>query len=93
VIWKIAALPWLDRLNDAIAAAQEDTLAILLLHQRQTVTVTGQSQISLNELVLRQSDVGCQLPDFIIGQTHLSRPPTTGRATVAFVEDGHGSES
>jgi hypothetical protein len=88
VIGKTSALTGFDRLNDTIAAAQEDALAILLLHQRQTATVPSQSQVFLDELVPRQSDVGRQLPDFAIGQTHLSRPPTTGRATLAFVGVG-----
>jgi hypothetical protein len=52
-IWKIATLPGFDRLNDTIAIAQEDALAIPLLHQRQTATIPGQSQVSLNEFVPR----------------------------------------
>jgi hypothetical protein len=49
--------------------------------------IPGQSQVLLDEFVHGQSEVRRQLPDFIIGQPHLSRPPTTGRATLAFAGD------
>ena len=88
---KVAALLRLDGLHRAVVALKEDALAILLVLQRQTEPGAIEPRELLDELVLAQPLELRQPRDLGVSQTHLTRPPTTGGATLTFVEDGHSN--
>lgn len=88
-IWKLAALLRLDGLDGAAFAFQKNTRAVWLLHEREALPINAQPGELLDEIGFAQAFERREPRDLCFGQTHLPRPPTTGRATLAFEEDGH----
>lgn len=86
---KIAALLRLHRLDRTIVAVEKNAFAARLLLQRQTGAVRSQPRELLDELELAHPPERRQPRDFRVAQPHLSRPPATGGAALAFVEDRH----
>lgn len=86
---KFPALLRLDRLHRAIVAIEEDAFAVWLVEQGQAVAIPGETGEALDELKLAQPAKGCEPGDLSIGQAHLSRPATAGRATLALEKDRH----
>jgi hypothetical protein len=89
-IRKFLALLRLDGLDGATFAFQKNARAIRLFLKRQSASVVTQPGELLDKIGFAQALEGREPLDFRVGQTHLSRPATTGRATLAFEEDGHG---
>lgn len=90
-IRKIAALLRLDRLHRAIVAFEENAFAGGLVFQRQPVPALIQARELLNEIELAHFFECRESGNFLPGQPHLSRPPATGRAALAFKKNRHGN--
>ena len=91
-IGKLAALLRLDGLDRAIVAFQKNTGAVRLLPQGQPATIPAQPGELLDEFVFADA-LECGEPrDFLIRQTHLPRPATASRATLAFQKNGHAGK-
>lgn len=86
---KFAALLRLDGLDGAAFAFQKNARAIRLFLQCQPTPVMAQPGELLNEVGFAQALEHCESRDFRFRQTHLPRPATTGRTTLAFEKDGH----
>jgi len=91
-IWKLAALPRFHRLDGAIVAFEKNALAICLFKQGQSQAIRAQPRELLNEFELAHLFECGEPRDFRLGQTHLSRPAATSRATFAFIKDRHAKE-
>ena len=88
-IWKIAALLRFHRLHRAIFTLKKNALAVGFFHQRQTAAVVAQSRELLDETVFAHALERGQLGDFLIRQTHLSRPAAAGGAMLTFQKNRH----
>jgi len=88
-IREIAALPRLDRLDRAIDPFQEDAFAIGFLREREPLPVLPQTRELRNERALTHALERRHPADFGIGNSHLTWPPATSRAPLAFVKDRH----
>jgi hypothetical protein len=86
---KIAALLGLDRLHGTIVALEKNTFAVWFFHQRQSKAVVSQAGELLNKIMLVHLLERSEARDFLIVQSHLAWPTTTGRATFAFVKNRH----
>jgi hypothetical protein len=91
-IRKIAALLRLHRLNRAVVASEENALPVGLVPQGQSAPVCAQPRVSLDEFVLAELEEGGEARDGLIIQPHLSGPPATGGAALAFVENRHAGK-
>ncbi len=89
-VWKIAALLRLHGLRGAIVAGQENAAAIGFFQQRQAAPVLSQSRKILDEFTFAHALERGEPGDFLIRQTHLSRPAAAGGASPAFVKIGMG---
>jgi len=49
-----------------------------------------QSREALNEVMLAQFIERSEPRDFLVRQSHLTRPTAAGRTAFAIVKDGHG---
>lgn len=88
-VGEVAALLGFYRLDGAVAPIQKNAFAPGLVIQSQTGPVRGQASELLNEIGFTDTlEVG-QTRNFRVGQAYLTRPLATGRAALAFVEDGH----
>ena len=87
---KIAALLRLDGLHGAIVAFQKNAAAVRFFQQGQSAAIPTQPRELLDEIGFAHAFERREPRDFFIRQTHLSWPATTGRAALAFVENGHG---
>ena len=88
-VGKLTTLLRLDGLHSTAMALQENTLAIGFVHQRKPLSVGTQAGEILDKLVLAQPQEPGEAADLGLGKTDLSRPPTTGGATLAFVVERH----
>ena len=75
------------RLDGAVAAHQKNTDTIRLFLKCKPAPVNPQPQELLDEIVFVQPFECRDARDLGVGQPDLTRPATTGRATLAFVED------
>jgi hypothetical protein len=89
-VGEVATLLWLDRLDAAILAIEEDAFAIGFVEQREAAAVGGQAGELLDEICFRHLKVTGETRDLGGLQPDLSRPAATGRAALAFMKDGHG---
>lgn len=87
---EIPALLRFNWLNRAIVAGEENAFAVGLIHHRQPAAIARQSGVLLNECVLGDVEVCGHAGDFAVLEAHLTWPPATGGAALAFVEDRHG---
>lgn len=87
---KLAALLRLHRLHGAVLAFEKNARAVGLFLQRKAATVSTQPGVALDEIGFAQALERREPRDFRTVQQHLSRPATTGRAALAFEENGHG---
>jgi len=92
-IREVAALLGLHRLDGAIIADQELTFAIRLFKQRQTFAIRTHPRMAFDELRFAHVEVRRNLRNLGIGQPYLSRPATTRRAPLTFVENRHAGIS
>lgn len=88
-VWKVAALLRLHGLNRAVFAIEKDTFAVGLILQRQSLTIMAQLQKLLNKIELAHLLERGEPGNFLLGQTHLTRPAATGRATLTFIKNRH----
>lgn len=88
-IRKITALLRLHGLHGTVVAFEKNALTIGLLRQRKAAAILPQSCVTLNELVLRDQLQICHPGNLAVAKTYLARPPTTGGASLTFMEDWH----
>lgn len=91
-IGKLAALLRFDRLDRAIVAFQKNTGAVRLFPQRQPAAIPTQPGELLDEIGFAQALECSDSGNFFVCQSHLPRPPTAGRATLTFQENGHAEK-
>ena len=91
-IRKVPALLGFYGLHRAIATLQELALAVGLLDQRKPAAIARQPGKALDELAFGQGHEVGQSPNLLVAHTDVARPPATGGATLAFVEDRHEPE-
>jgi hypothetical protein len=88
-VWKIPALLWLYWLHRTVPALEKNTFAIRLVLQGKALAIPAQVKKRLDEIKLTQTLKSREARDFLIGQTHLSRPPAAGSTTFALVKNWH----
>ena len=88
-IRKIPALLWFDRLHGAVFAVEENAFSIRLVRKGKSPPILGQPGELLDKFWLCHSLAGRQPGDFRLGQTHLPRPATAGRATLTLQKNWH----
>lgn len=89
---KVPTLLGFYGLHRAIATLQELALAVGLLDQRKPAAIARQPGEALDELAFGQGHEVGQSPNLLVAHTDVARPPATGGATLAFVEDRHEPE-
>jgi hypothetical protein len=87
---KISALLRFYGVHDAIIPLEEGAFAIILLLQRKAGALAVETGEVLNEVVLRQIQVGSEASDLHIGEFYFTRPAAAGGAAITFVKNGHG---
>ena len=86
---KIAALLRLYGLDGTIVADEELTFAVGLFEQRKPFAIRPHARVTSDELCFAQIEMCGDARNLRVGQSHLTRPPATGRATLALVENWH----
>jgi hypothetical protein len=80
----------LYRLNAAIVAFEENAGAVGVFCQSEAKSIAGQPGECLDKRYFTHAFKGSEAGDLAIIKAHLTRPPATGGAALAFVEHGHG---
>jgi hypothetical protein len=86
-IRKTAALVGLDGLYRAVAAFEESALAVLLVHECQTITLRTKLREILDELVSGETEEFGDPRNFRIPDSDKSGPAAAVCATLALVEN------
>jgi len=88
-VGEITALLGLHGLHGAIIALQKNTFAVRFLFERKPATVFGEPRELLNECNLAHAFERGESRHLAVAQADIARPPATGGATLAFMEDRH----
>jgi hypothetical protein len=83
-VWKISTLLRLDWLNRAAVPLQKDAFSRWLVHEGQPLPVQPQFRITLNKVVLADTEMRGHSGYLSLRDAYLTRPAATGRATLAF---------
>ena len=89
---KFFALLRLDGLHGAALAFQKNTRAVRLLLERQSAAIPAEAGELLDEIFITQLLERREPRDFLVGQPHLPRPATAGRATLTFEKNRHATD-
>jgi len=91
-IREVPALLRFHGLHGAAGAFKEDAFAARSDFKRQSATIGTQTGMVLDEFGGGLAEVSRQSGNFGFRDAHLSGPPATGGAALAFVENWHGRE-